>query len=94
MCLHTKRKFACHNHNAWYPGNSFECEFCHNYVRQYSEDMKLHKEFFYVKDYIVIMTKDSVILERKDCKDIELPFFIFSGDADLLKKVKTYVLFS
>lgn len=94
MCLHTKRKFAFHVYNPWEAYSSFECEFCHNYIRQCDGDMKVHKEFFYVKDYIVVMNKDSVILEKENCEDIELPFFVFSGDLDLIKKIKTYVLFS
>lgn len=100
MCLHTKKRFTYHADYVYYVSDdalasrTFECEYCHKYIRSYDSNLNLDKEFFFALDCVVVMTKDSVLLERKNCKDIVLPFFVFSGDAALIKKIKTYTLFS
>lgn len=95
MCLHTKRMFSYHtNYNFYSHIYRYECNFCHNYIRCYDSNLDLDKEIFFILNCNVIMTSDEVLLERKDCKDIILPFFIFSGEADLIKKVKIYTLIS
>lgn len=96
MCLHIKQRFSWHTNkysDALYLNKYLECDYCHNYIREILNG-KANREFFFVLDYCVMMTRDQVILEKEDCEDISLPFFIFQSEANLIKKIQTYTLLS
>lgn len=96
MCSHIKKRFSWHTNkysDTLYQNKYLECDYCHSYIREILNG-KANREFFFVLDYCVMMTKDQVILEKENCNDITLPFFVFQSSESLIKKIQTYTLLS
>lgn len=97
ICNHNKNRFSVHLRNKYNDdGNyrDFECNYCHDYIRQNNYLGNLDKEFFFALDYCVVMSNNKVTLTRSGYANIELPFFIFESKEQLIRKIQTYTMFS
>lgn len=92
MCLHIKKRFC--SHKKYYGYRHFGCDYCNNYVREYSPTGILAREFFFVLDYCVMMHVDQVIIEKESHGIIALPFFIFETKEQLIRKIQSYTTLS
>lgn len=93
LCEDPRRKFASHESSfSWKNVSYFECNNCYNYIRIMSKCRQMtEKEYFFVQNYCVIMLNDKIILKQQNVNDIELPFFIFDNQEQLVRKIQTCI---